>query len=334
MNWTKEQIDFLIKNYPIRGKKWCVDKLGLKEHQVRYKASALGLKIDKNSKLLNYDNKSKGKHFKGKKRPEHSKRMKELVKKGVITAFKKREKECFVTSCEICGKEIKTYLPKNSVMTYTIRKTCSDVCKNKMLSIKKKKDILKNGHPKGMLGKTHSKEYKDKISKRSKLMWSDKNSYFNSEENKQRISDNNMKLHKKGILGGENSYSNCKRGYFIDGDKKYYMRSGWEIRYAAYLNILKKSNEIKDWEYEVDTFWFEKIKRGVRSYKPDFKIFNNDGSIVYHEVKGYMDAKSKTKLKRMKLYHPEINVIVIGEEFFKKNKNIIPSYEYSIKKYS
>ena len=85
------------------------------------------------------------------------------------------------------------------------------------------------------------------------------------------------------------------------------------FKYANYLTILLKLNIIQKWEYESETFWFEKIKRGVRSYTPDFKIFYSNGNIEYHEVKGWMDNKSKTKIKRMKLYYPEINMIVIDE---------------------
>lgn len=112
-----------------------------------------------------------------------------------------------------------------------------------------------------------------------------------------------------------------KRGYYnIDG-KTMYFRSSWEAVYAIYLNILLNIKAIKLWEYEVDTFWFEKIKRGVRSYTPDFKVFHINGDIEYHEVKGHMDPKSKTKIKRMKLYYPKIKLIVIGEKEFKNIKN-------------
>jgi len=112
------------------------------------------------------------------------------------------------------------------------------------------------------------------------------------------------------------------------------MRSGWEIRYAAFLNILIRGKAILSWEYEIDTFWFESIKRGVRSYKPDFKIFNNDGSIEYHEVKGRMDSKSKTKLNRMRIYYPEIKIVLKDATFFKNARTLIPSYEKALKQYS
>jgi len=333
MEWTEKQIEFLRKNYSQRGKKWCVAKMNLKECQIRYMASKLGLKVDLTSNLLDYDNNAKG-VFRGKKRPEHSKIIKQKIADGLMKPFLRREKETIITKCVICGNEIISILPINSKMKERIRKTCSDECRNNIFSEKLKERIKQNGHTKGMKGKTHSDKIKKDLSDRFIKMWEDPYSYFNSHKYRQFLSDRNMTLHKQGILGGNTSYSNCKRGWFIDGNKKYFMRSGWEIRYATYLNMLKKGKAIKDWEYEVDTFWFHKIKRGVRSYKPDFKIYNTNGTIEYHEVKGRMDAKSKTKLKRMKKYYPEIIIIIKDEIFFKQNKSIIPSYEYAISKYS
>lgn len=99
--------------------------------------------------------------------------------------------------------------------------------------------------------------------------------------------------------------------------KRYFLRSSWEIRYAEYLEGLRLVGAITDWLYEPETFWFLKIKRGVRSYVPDFQVTHLDGSIEYHEVKGYMDAKSKTKIKRMRIYHPSVKLLVIGKDELK-----------------
>lgn len=78
-----------------------------------------------------------------------------------------------------------------------------------------------------------------------------------------------------------------------------YVRSRWEANYARYLNWLKSLGEIRDWKYEPDTFEFADIKRGTRFYTPDFKITEKNGETVYHEVKGWLDQRSATKLKRM-----------------------------------
>jgi len=103
------------------------------------------------------------------------------------------------------------------------------------------------------------------------------------------------------------------------GGVKYYMRSRWESNYGKYLQWLKTQKLIKDWAHEPDTFWFDKIKRGVRSYLPDYKILNNDGTHHYVEVKGWMDPKSATKIKRFAKYYPEEVLIVVNEKWFAKN---------------
>lgn len=110
-----------------------------------------------------------------------------------------------------------------------------------------------------------------------------------------------------------NYYQNIKRGYYRIGNELLFFRSSWEAIYASFLNILLKIKAIQSWEYEPETFWFENIKRGVRSYTPDFRVVHINGDIEYHEVKGWMDSKSKTKIKRMKLYYPDIKLIVIGK---------------------
>lgn len=92
---------------------------------------------------------------------------------------------------------------------------------------------------------------------------------------------------------------------------KCYLKSSWELLYAKYLDTLLANGTIIKWEYEPDTFWFERIKRGVRSYTPDFKVEYPNGRVEYHEVKGYLDSKSKTKLNRMRIYHPSVEMRLI-----------------------
>lgn len=113
------------------------------------------------------------------------------------------------------------------------------------------------------------------------------------------------------IYGLKKGVSAYKNGWYIINGKRYFFRSEWEVYYARYLDFLKARGEVIAWEYEADTFWFEKIRRGVRSYTPDFKIVFKGGLLEYHEVKGYLDPKSITKLKRMKKYHPHIKLVLI-----------------------
>lgn len=105
-----------------------------------------------------------------------------------------------------------------------------------------------------------------------------------------------------------------------------YVRSSWEANYCRYLNWLVSIGEIESWQFEPDTFEFTKIRRGSRFYTPDFKIVNLDGSIEYHEIKGYMDAKSKTKLKRMAKYYPEVKLIVIDSDAYRALARDVKSF--------
>lgn len=75
---------------------------------------------------------------------------------------------------------------------------------------------------------------------------------------------------------------------------------------------------IKTWEHEPQIFWFNEIKRGTRSYLPDFKVTLSDGSHYWVEVKGYFDSKSLTKIKRFHKYYPGEKLIVVSKEWFNK----------------
>lgn len=126
-------------------------------------------------------------------------------------------------------------------------------------------------------------------------------------------------------------YTNVRQGRRADLDDQFF-RSAWEANFARYLNLLIKNGDIAIWRYEPDTFWFESIKRGTRSYMPDFKIWDTeDSEPYYYEVKGWMDAKSKTKLKRMAKYYPEVRIIVFGKKDYnslRKNlSKVIPGWE-------
>lgn len=118
-------------------------------------------------------------------------------------------------------------------------------------------------------------------------------------------------------------FSHVQRPVGMRGIK---FRSKSEANYAAYLEWLHKIGQIADWRYEPRTFWFTPdavakgavmaggVRRGVTSYKPDFEVVGADMKTSYHEVKGYMDARSRTALARMKRYYPEVRLIVIDSK--------------------
>ena len=225
-------------------------------------------------------------------------------------------------NCLICQKEF-IYYPSLRTKIY-----CSEGCYHIsqrglkrpqhsafMKEFLKTHKISPNGH------KLSDKEKRD-ISSRMLKRWADKNDYLNSKEYRQSISDRDVALGKlgRGIITYNKGYARGRQGHYNINGKDIYFRSLWEANYALYLDFLIKNHEIKSWEFEPQTFWFEKIKRGIRSYLPDFKVYKNDDSFEYHEVKGWMDKKSVTKLKRMKKYYPNIRVIVIDEDSYKDIK--------------
>lgn len=193
-----------------------------------------------------------------------------------------------------------------------------------------KKRIADNGHPRGAAGMKHTPESKKKMVEATRKAWTDPNSKFNSEENRQMKSDLMIQRVASGKMRG-GGYSRGAGGRREDLGGLY-LRSSWEANYARYLNWMKKQKQILEWEYEVHTFVFEKIKRGTRAYTPDFKITYANGKHEWHEVKGWMDPKSVTRLKRMKKYFPEEKVIVIDKMWFRVARvqgiaSLVPGWE-------
>lgn len=94
-----------------------------------------------------------------------------------------------------------------------------------------------------------------------------------------------------------------------------FVRSSWEANWARYLNWLRDNGQITGWAYEAETFEFP-VRRGSRFYTPDFRVTNPDGSVEYHEVKGYMDAKSATKIRRFRKYYPGHKLILIEADTY------------------
>lgn len=107
-----------------------------------------------------------------------------------------------------------------------------------------------------------------------------------------------------------------QRGWREIGERRIFFRSKWEANYARYLEWLREKHQILAWEYEPRTFWFDHIKRGSRSYTPDFRVVFPDRE-EWHEVKGWMDPKSKTKLARFGRCYPKEKLVLVERETMK-----------------
>jgi len=115
------------------------------------------------------------------------------------------------------------------------------------------------------------------------------NNIRNKEVDKQIMDNDGILQRKKG-----NAFQYTKTGMRPDIGMN--VRSSWEANLVRVLNIYKI-----EFKFEPTVFPFP-IKRGTRGYTPDFFLERNQEWI---EVKGYLDDKSKIKLKRFKRYFPD-----------------------------
>ncbi len=151
-----------------------------------------------------------------------------------------------------------------------------------------------------------------------------------------------VSLRRRRAAAGADVQSLWKAGWYQIGAQRIYFRSKWEANYACYLEWLRSRGEIASWLYEPTTFWFiepktvgkrrlKGIKRGTNSYKPDFLVTERSGTARYEEIKGWFDPQSKTKLKRMALYYPEVRVILISKSAYqaiaRQVRGIVPGWQ-------
>ena len=208
-----------------------------------------------------------------------------------------------------------------------VRKFDSPEDRGAYTSIRVKAWIAANGHTRGALGMKHTSQTKDRLAATS-AMW---NASLTKKQRDEMIMKGLKTRAANGTMAPARLGASWKAGWReIGGIKKYY-RSKWEANYAHYLQWLLERGEIAGWAHEPETFWFDGIKRGCVSYLPDFRVQEVGGSIAYHEVKGWMDDRSVTKIKRMAKYHPKVKLIVIdakGYAALKKSvQALVPGWE-------
>lgn len=114
-------------------------------------------------------------------------------------------------------------------------------------------------------------------------------------------------------------------------DLGFFVRSRWEANYARYLKWLEAKGDIAAWEYEPTTFRFEGVSRGPYTYKPDFVVIEPSGKRAYHEVKGWMDSGSRSRLKRFAKFYPAESLVVIDAKVYRQIEQtlarVIPNWE-------
>lgn len=101
-------------------------------------------------------------------------------------------------------------------------------------------------------------------------------------------------------------------------DRVFHFRSIFEYNWAQYLEFLKDSGEIKDWDYESKdcVFQFTDIQ-----YTIDFVTYQNDGSKEYYEVKGDFSQKDVRRFRLLIKYYPDVIVNLVVSSIPKRYKS-------------
>jgi len=234
------------------------------------------------------------------------------------SAEKACKKERIIKMCATCNKNFETIINspqiycsyectrlirecKHCKKTFTTNRHggnqdfCNEVCHSEYKRIELNKHCLNCGKllyrrrnycSKECMGNGYAKTMKGNINP----------NFGNGEKVKQHWKDGK---YDKVMTCQKHSYA--KGGYY--GEQ--WMRSSWELKYAEYLD--KKG--IK-WEYETKWFIF---KNGLR-YLPDFYLPELN---EWHEVKGWMDEKSKTKIALFISEFPNEKLVIIDKEVWK-----------------
>lgn len=194
------------------------------------------------------------------------------------------------------------------------------------LSEASRRHLATFGHPRGMLGKRHTAETRAAISRSGKGR-----PVIRTEAGTESIRRSaSARMIERLREGPEGVYSRSRRGWRVIAGRRIFFRSRWEANYARFLEWLRGRAEILSWDYEPKTFWFESIRRGCRSYTPDFQVRSESGE-EWHEVKGWMDPKSRVKLERMARHHPAERVVLVDaaryREIERKLGGVVPGWE-------
>jgi hypothetical protein len=313
--WTKEEEQLLIENHPFHTKKELMVILGKTEGSIRGKCTTLGLFSKQHAVWTFLEDEKLRRLLSG-----YDGKIYDVA--SIAFEMGRSVSAVFTRVSKIELGDRNRVLPGGRKDRRKFKGNKDELIK--YLSECHKKYIREKGHPKGFLGHHHSDESKKKIGEKSKL--------FNARLTKNKKAEIRSKINKtkKAKYG---SYANLKNPYSrthggTREDLGMYVRSGWEANYARYLNFLKESGAITSWKYEPKTFFFEGSKMRPKSYTPDFEVAYKDGNTEYHEIKGWMDAKSKSKLRKMKKYFPEVKIILINE---KRYSEIEEEHRFKIK---
>jgi hypothetical protein len=88
-----------------------------------------------------------------------------------------------------------------------------------------------------------------------------------------------------------------------------------EAEYAKLLDLRLKGQDLKSWDRQIG-FPLIVNKKLIATYKIDFQVTNNDGSIEYIEVKGYQTKDWRLKWKLVQALYPDYKFVLVEKGDF------------------
>lgn len=111
-----------------------------------------------------------------------------------------------------------------------------------------------------------------------------------------------------------------RRKYISDLNQICCLDSNYEYNYALYLDYLYSTHQITGWIRNTTAFGLSeavevpgKASKTQNSYVPDFIVFNLDGTYEIHEVKGWMNERSKAVITQFRKDYPNLAYKIIGK---------------------
>ena len=287
--WTKEDDDFLRKNSHYMTVKELAKCLNRTEPSIRNRKYVLGVR---KGNCIPFSN-------------EEKRIIKEWYTKDIGVDLDELSKLLNRPKTSVSMIAGRMGLTRYGNYSEKRRKECGEQIRKVITSIE---------HPRGMLGKHHTQEAKEKMSafhiaRAANMTYEEKHEIaMKALETKKRTGTY--------MNTTSNAYSRTKSGKRKDLDDAFF-RSAWEANIARILNYLNI-----EWEYEPKRFFFNGENLSVDSYQPDFYLPKLNKWI---EVKGWMDEKSKARLKYFQEQYPEQNenLILINQDFY-----ILLRYKY------
>lgn len=274
--WTQEDVAFLREHYPDKGKVWCCNAMNRTEASIRQQAYELGLRQNPKGQFFREWQSRAAASKVGKKRPGHSAFMRQRIHANPALRMKMTAAMHGGAAKAMQNPEYKAKVLARLASPENLAKAGAAQQRPELRAIHRangkrrwaENDAFRAKTMKRLQGQEHRKEHSRFMTERLKAQTS--------------------------------AYSRTQSGKRNINGREQFFRSRWEANIARVLDF-----QGRRWQYEAMTFPFDKVRRGTRSYTPDFYLPDED---LYIEVKGWWDAKSLTKKKRMAKYHPGIKI--------------------------